>query len=413
MKKQVGLSASTNASPVLRLDTLRLSTICYILGIIWMYRIGCISYVISGFGIVWYLLGSLSLLLAVFVYVRGEAHLSNIHGAIFVFCVLLIIISLSSGTPTLVWLDDIFEILMLAVIMDIGLTCGGRRYLQTGFHISLIMISANTMSALIFPDALFRDASGAASVLLLGADNSMIVRYMLAILFELLYRSGKKGEFVFPAYGVINLALFSFMRDIATGKVMLFLFIVLLMAAKYIPGFHLSPATAVAFNGVFFIAVVLGQSAIGWADPVFQMLGRESDFTHRADLWAFSLNLISQNPLTGIGCFSDETFNWFIMTMTNLGLYNTGNPHNTYLTIALSGGLLSLASFASILFLACRQTRKRGGSLYLSILSIFLMAFMLHAQVEGRDTAYVVSMAMCIIAMESMPSNKVGGSRDA
>ena len=397
--------ASTNP----HVGSIKISLACCVLGILWMYRLECVSYIIHGFGMVWYLLGAFTLGLSVLVYLRGEAKFTTVHSIVLLFCVSIVTSSIISGTAAVVWIDELFDILMLAVVMDIGLQCGGLGFLKAGCYISRFFITANTISALVFPNAMFHDVTGAPTIFLLGADNSLIVRYMLAILFEYMYLLQIKGSNKLPIIGLINILLFSIVRDIATGKVVSIILIALFFTAKNVRGFSLAPSFAVLVNVVFFLVVVVGQSAMGWADPIFQMLGRDSDFTHRAYLWGFSLDLILQNPVIGIGCFSADTFNHYIMTMTTSGLFNTGNPHNTYLTIMLSGGIVACALFSATLLLACIEANKAEHNLLGTVLAIFLLAFMLHAQIEGRDTAYILMISVCIFTL----SARTGFSKSA
>ena len=389
------------ASPNLHVGSIKISSACCLLGILWMYRLECVSYIIRGFGIVWYLLGAFTLGLSVLVYLRGEAKFTSVHAIALLFCVSIVTSSIISGTQAVVWVDELFDILMLAVVMDIGLQCGGLGFLKAGCYISRFFITANTISALVFPNAMFHDVTGAPTIFLLGADNSLIVRYMLAILFEYMYLLQIKEANTLPITSLINILLFSIFRDIATGKVISIILIMLFIAARYVRGFSLTPSFAVLVNVVFFLVVVVGQSTMGWADPIFQMLGRDSDFTHRAYLWDFSLDLISQNPILGIGCFSADTFNRYIMSMTTSGLFNTGNPHNTYLTIMLSGGIVAFALFSAALLLACIEANKAEHNLSGTVLAIFLLAFMLHAQIEGRDTAYILMISVCILTLSA------------
>lgn len=399
------------------IKNVKIGALAYLLGIVWIYKIGSISYYLHGFGLVWYLVGALGIAFALLVYLRGEVKVSWLHVAVALLCLSLIVISIVNGASLAVWLDEVFDILIFAITIDMGLNVGKSKFIKLGTYISLTLVTANTLSAVVFPNAMFLDASGAPTIFLMGADNSMIVRYMFAILFELFYKWSEESP-KFPVIGVLNLAAFSYLRDIATGKVMALVLVVMLLAVWMNKGLRITPTVAVLINLVFFAVVVVGQSALGWANPIFQMLGRNSDFTHRAQLWDFSIDLINKHVLTGIGCFSDDQFNHLILTLTNTGLYNTGNPHNTYLTIMLCGGLISFGLFACILFIVCREAHRCISSRLVSVSALFMLAFMLHAQVEGRDTACIIAMGVWICSLrsylefQSMPSLTSNDSAD-
>lgn len=85
---------------------------------------------------------------------------------------------------------------------------------------------------------------------------------------------------------------------------------------------------------------------------------------HRLDLWASTLQLIGQHPLTGVGPngFADALpvvlgDTWF--AETGLGAW-TESPHDLPLQVLVAGGLLGAATAVGLVVLLARGLRRRG-----------------------------------------------------
>lgn len=385
--------------------SLKLSTLCFLLGLLTMYKIDSISYFIHGFGAFYYLLSGVELFLSVIVYAMGEARWSMMHTLTLAYCVAILGSTVMNGASISACLQEIFTLFPFLVMMDLGIRCGGRRFYRAAFLISCPLLTLNTITAILFPHAMFRDVTGASTIFLLGADNSLVVRYMIGALFEWLYRREYRNDRQFPVCAIANLLVFVFVRDIGAGKVITVIMIVLLLLALKLPEFKFGLGLAVGINAAFFLIIVVGGGSLGWANPIFELLGRNSNLTHRTWLWSFALGLISAHPLLGIGSFTATSFNDLIFGMTTSGLYNTGNPHNTYLTVLLTGGLITFAVFCWLIGIACRNGRTLTDYRLSTILFIFLFAFMFHAQIEGRDTVYILAMSYCMYDISRLNVN--------
>lgn len=85
---------------------------------------------------------------------------------------------------------------------------------------------------------------------------------------------------------------------------------------------------------------------------------------HRLDLWASTLQLIGQHPLTGVGPngFADALpavlgDTWF--AETGLGAW-TESPHDLPLQVLAAGGVLGAATAVGLIVLLARDLRRRG-----------------------------------------------------
>lgn len=105
----------------------------------------------------------------------------------------------------------------------------------------------------------------------------------------------------------------------------------------------LTPIFSIIFNAFIFFTVVIMQSISNFYVNIFEALGRNATLTYRTTLWSISFKWILERPWFGYGYLDDDSFNFMVKERTTTGLFNTGNPHNTYLTLLLAGGIVLLA----------------------------------------------------------------------
>lgn len=373
----------------LRASEIRLSDLCVFIGLLYVFKLGSISYLIPKFGVVYYGLAAIQLLLALFVYARGDVRLNKTHFGIAGYCATLLFSTYVNGASMQTSLNEVFCLLPLLVTIDMLFCEREIEMVRRASRFSIVMISLNTLTALIFPNAMFRDVTGAPTIFLLGADNSLIPIYMVSSVLEMYERELKGADCRIPIISLGNLLLFSIVRDIASGKLVGFLLVALLTLVFFNKSFSFPFSLAIGINIAFFAIFVYGQSTISSLAGIFELLGRNSTFTERSFLWTFGFRLFALNPLLGLGSYSAVSFNNLVRALTITGLFNTGNPHNSYLSILISGGLLAFSFVVFTVF----QARVRPSD---SFMNIFLFAFLLHAQVEGRDIVYIFFIAIAI-----------------
>lgn len=373
----------------LKASEIKLSDLCIYVGLLYVFRLGSISYLIPKFGIVYYGLATIQLMLALFVYARGDVRLNKTHFGIAGYCATLLFSTYVNGASMQISLNEVFCLLPLLVTVDMLFYRREVAIVRRAARFSIAMVSLNTLTALAFPNAMFRDVTGAPTIFLLGADNSLIPIYMVSSVLEMYKRELEGFDCCIPVISLANLLLFSILRDIASGKLVGVLLILLLFLAFFGKSFHFSFSLAVGINIAFFAIFVYGQSTISGIAGVFELLGRNSTFTERSFLWIFGFRLFAMSPLLGLGSYSAVSFNNLVRALTITGLFNTGNPHNSYLSILISGGLVAFSFAAFTVF----QARTKPSD---SFMNIFLFAFLLHAQVEGRDIVYIFFIVIAI-----------------
>lgn len=377
------------ANTHLKASEIKLSDLCIYIGILYVFKLGSISYLIPKFGVIYYGLAVIQLLLALFVYARGDVRLNKVHFGIAGYCATLLFSTYVNDASMQISLNEVFCLLPLLVTADMLFYRRDIEVVRRVSRFSILMISLNTLTALIFRNAMFRDVTGAPTIFLLGADNSLIPIYMVSSVLEMYKRNLEDAACCIPVVSLSNLLLFSMLRDIASGKLVGVLLVLLLTLAFFNKSFKFSFSLALGINITFFAIFVYGQSTISGLNGIFELLGRNSTFTERSFLWAFGFRLFSMSPLLGLGSYSAVSFNNLVRALTITGLFNTGNPHNSYLSILISGGLLA---FSFVVFTVLQARVKPSDPFF----NIFLFTFLLHAQVEGRDIVYIFFIVIVI-----------------
>jgi len=131
----------------------------------------------------------------------------------------------------------------------------------------------------------------------------------------------------------------------------------------------------IIFLLAFFIAILFFniQERFEWL--IVDILGRRLDFTYRTQLWSLSIEKIVQNPLIGIGT-GQLDLNPLQITFGTTVL-QTSDPHNFFLTIFYTGGLVAFISLMTILFLLSKPLMKYKTHPIASLLAFSIFAFLL------------------------------------
>lgn len=114
-----------------------------------------------------------------------------------------------------------------------------------------------------------------------------------------------------------------------------------------------------AFIIIFLFIIITFTLGISWLFPASHFVERMAFFKNLGDVsfwdweriyaWQASLDIIKDNPLTGIGPFNfEEIYPYYKPEEAELIL---AHPHNSFLDLAVSFGILALILFCVILFL--------------------------------------------------------------
>lgn len=365
---------------------------------LWLFRLDALAYISKAFSYLHWLILLAGVGTGLLACIKRKIKLKTIDAFIGVYCFLLLFSTVYNHIAVGECIRQILYTVSLVMCINLGITERNSNFLRFAFKVSFYLVLLHTLSALVFPNAMFADETGARTVFLLGPDNSSLRQYLLAIMFASMYCDTESKEKRYIYCEVFSFGIFSFVRDIATGKVCFLILLAGLLFRKNTLIKRLNGIFLMMVNGTFFLLLVVFQELSGLLSVVLPWLNRSATLTHRTTLWSFTLEKVMERPLLGYGYYGIEEFNKLLYYELK-GMHNTGNPHNTYLTVLFSGGILLFAVFWLILWKSCKYVNrnKREPNGYLCCIVFF--ALLIHAQVEGRDMMYLIMAAKMMSVM--------------
>jgi exopolysaccharide production protein ExoQ len=134
---------------------------------------------------------------------------------------------------------------------------------------------------------------------------------------------------------------------------------------------------------------VAGYVAVG---AVFAMLGRDMTFTGRTEIWAYVPEAVARHPITGYGFASTTYGDFMIKIFKEFGLFD---PHNGYINLVLSVGLVGLGLFLASLISTGRVARRlytvderagQGGLVMFGVIAAWLISCLSESQDKPLGT---------------------------
>lgn len=265
----------------------------------------------------------------------------------------------------------------------------------TGLKSMYIYFSAcvliNTATIFLFPNAMYANNRGIWVCWFLGEDNSGYIYYIVASTVAMIYTqciSKKATVLSFLVWGASF--VFTFYRDIGTGKACQIIWAVLVLGYQFewIRRFLKARYVLYVIAGGFVALVLLRSSIIA---PIASALGKDITITGRTLIWDKTLLRISEKPLLGWGLCDGVVFDRLVM---NRGLLNA---HNWLLMLTFYGGIIAAALFVLAVISACRYEKNDRNSLFYRCMVIGLIVLAVRFLVEAGSMP-VMFMMLAMIA---------------
>ena len=275
-----------------------------------------------------------------------------------------------------------------------------RRYckdLLSSICIYLLLITiVNTLTAFIFPNALYANNTGRLVCFFLGEDNASISIYLLTIgaCAILAYIKNNKYDGMF-IISIANALVFTLYRNISGGFFCLFLMgvllVVYLLVRMKIKMSHILIAML-----VFLVAFVILQRISMFQLIIEQFLHRDITMSKRTVLWEQALKLFQEKPIFGYGSYYSEE----LMRVLNSSARTAITPHNSYVAILLCGGAVLLLIFAIMLVITQKAfDGYKSESAWKGVIVIAMLGLLLHAQIEGSDVEYIMMLVYLVYSV--------------
>ena len=264
----------------------------------------------------------------------------------------------------------------------------------TGLKSMYIYFSAcvliNTATIFLFPNAMYANNRGIWVCWFLGEDNSGYIYYIVASTVAMIYTqciSKKATVLSFLVRGASF--VFTFYRDIGTGKACQIIWAVLVLGYQFewIRRFLKARYVLYVIAGGFVALVLLRSSIIA---PIASALGRNVTITGRTLLWDRALIRIKEKPLLGFGLCTGEKYNELMNTMVL-------SAHNWLLMLMFYGGIVAVVLFSLTVICACRDAKPARSSLFYRCMVIGLIVLAVRFLVEA-GAMHIMFMMLAMIA---------------
>lgn len=361
------------------------------------FKITILSYISSIFTLFYLILQIIVSILSIYKVFKKNG-IQMIDGLTITFCIIGLISTLFNHLSIQTWLRETIPLLALVYSARWMIQLDGENFINYTARYTGILTIINTITAMItYPNALVYD--GMNPVFFIGGDNTSVRIYIIAVLFAVLAVNKHLHSKVYLFLMLMNFIIFSFVRDLGTGKLCVFILVIgiLIFLILKVPIPKKSIKKVGIMNIIIFILLVLESNIKIFSYIIITLLNRDLTLTTRTLIWEVTLNKIKERPFIGNGYVSGQQFEAMLPHIIGV------NAHNTFLMVVFTGGILLLIVFIWLYIIA--QKKYDDHYLIMHIIPIVLMVMMLRAQVEGGDIIYIIYI--CHLIYMSPYINKV------
>ena len=366
-----------------------------LLALVFLFPVGYFSYLSPAIE-TFYTWAPLLILVAALLFMlltRRDLLIDSALVVLVLYCVVLVSISAVSDRGSLVYALQLsckyFSLLLLAFLI---VSSEKREKLcRTCFTFFFALTALNTVTVFVFPDSMYPDSRGLAVCWLLGGDNFSVRFYILSVLFAFLM--GGSGGKKWILASMINYGLFVFVRFCGMGIVSFALIVALLLTPlRFVCRWRIKLKHAIVVGLLaFVVVVVLGQ--MDYFSFILDLLGKDVTLSARTRIWLSTFGLLSDHWLLGYGALRGPDIEQLLMFpgMTNV--------HNTYLMVAMFGGVVLVVLYLAFQCVAAKQLDQYSHEDIPFALIVCCIALVLHSQIEGNYfdiTLFVFTLAYYI-----------------
>lgn len=342
----------------------------------------CISYFSGGLNVVWYAAQLIGMACAFFYLIKSKPN--AVDYLIVLFYGWLLITTIIHKAAIFDYGKEAFLFFSLYLTMRYGVEKDSKTFFNYTAAFLLFYTLLNTATAIIsYPGSLFRDNQN--PIFFLGGDNSSVNLYLASICFSSISRYQRSGRLSLPLISLINLLVFSLLRDLGGGKVVFGLAILGLAYLVIVERFPKKTAfLIISINVVLFLCLVIFNKIDFLQNIIVNVLHRDMTLTDRTIIWGITIDKILANPFTGYGMIDGLAFQSMLPFIIGI------NAHNTYLMILFDGGILLFGLFLSLLVVAATEFDSYTHPTFSYVFSVGLFAQMVRAQIEGWDVQWIL-----------------------
>jgi len=217
-----------------------------------------------------------------------------------------------------------------------------------------ILIYINFISMIIFSNGMYVSPStGNTENWILGYDNffeqTFIPAVVIAFAYAYLYKQYIRSALLIVIIHISASITTPGTLIVALAFVDIFLFLGIYKFKKVFSLGHMVFGIIILTVGIVFFDIQTKYGQI-----IFEILNKDSTFTGRTTIWAYTINAIKESPLFGYG-FSDGYARLAKMGYIMKGAFNS---HNQFLEFAWEGGFVLMILFAICTFITVIKAKK-------------------------------------------------------
>ena len=345
-------------------------------------KVGCISYVSNILNLLWYI-GAVIVFLYAFSYILYSRKFNKLDFTMMMFYIFLLVSTLLNQGDLVSYVKELISFLTTYFVIKFGLEKSPKKFINIfSTYLSLLLV-LNTLSTIIFyPDAMFRDNNN--PIFFMGGDNTSVRLYIIAVLFSFMKKYIKNKKMVMPVASLLNLFVFSMIRDLGGGKIC---FIILLLCTGYlIYGVNIPRKIMrkiIMVNVLlFFILVIVNKMSL-FKFIIVDILHRNLSLTDRTIIWDITIKKIMSKPVMGYGMIDGLAFQSMLPYIIGV------NAHNTYLMILFDGGIVLFAIFIISMIIVQMNFDSVKHDRWIYMIPLTLLTLMIRAQIEGWDVVWL------------------------
>lgn len=345
-------------------------------------KVGCISYVSNILNLLWYI-GAVIVFLYDFSYILYNRKFNKLDFTMIIFYIFLLVSTLLNHGDLVCYVKELISFLTTYFVIKFGLEKSPKKFINIfSTYLSLLLV-LNTLSTIVFyPDAMFRDNNN--PIFFMGGDNTSVRLYIIAVLFSFMKKYIKNKKMVMPVVSLLNLFVFSMIRDLGGGKIC---FIILLLCTGYlIYGVNIPRKIMrkiIMVNVLlFFILVIVNKMSL-FKFIIVDILHRNLSLTDRTIIWDITIKKIMSKPVMGYGMIDGLAFQSMLPYIIGV------NAHNTYLMILFDGGIVLFAIFIISMIIVQMKFDSVKHDRWIYMIPLTLLTIMIRAQIEGWDVVWL------------------------
>jgi len=323
---------------------------------------------------IWLILSCI--LIAVLILIKKSY--SKIINYLLLFSICLLISSFYNNDGVRYCLQNIPEILFLALFIDYGLKKNLLSFLKAGSLFLSFLTIINIISIFLYPKGMYINSTGFFENWILGYKNAHILFILPAIIFRFLYSYCKYNKLKPFDYLFLTICTIStFIVRNSTGIIGIMILWAYVIFGRYLKRMKIFNIAnyALATIGLFITIVILRVQEL-FSYLIVNILKRDITFTGRIDIWDKAINYIKIKPWLGYGNVSFNYNNYIFST------------HNTILGILHKVGFLGFASYVLIIYKSLKELWKNRDSQVCQFFSIIIFCYFIMMLVEAYGFSY-------------------------